>query len=228
MKLCRLFYFETKECPKNRFVMTNAHFKYNARKRTEDYVSKKARFCLDSLDGKGWSCFLVDISEKNILTGWPKGQGDIWEDYLVAPFMEEKPSSLVVPTLVTLGQLKGEELGSDEGGLYYSGYYFGDKRMYSGTGCKISQEDTMNEGINKPIIDHNCPTIGGFSGAPLFYFDEEGKPKAFGVNFASSPSALKTKYDPMRHKSNHGVRVSPALIKKINGYCKSYLEKNPQ
>ena len=46
------FLFETEKCPKNRFVITNAHFKYNSGSRGKKLVSEEARFCLNSSDGK--------------------------------------------------------------------------------------------------------------------------------------------------------------------------------
>ena len=240
------FLFETKECPQNRFVITNAHFKYDFQKGAKHYFFQEARFCLNSSDGKKWSCYPVDIREKNILIGWPSGKGDVWEDYLVAPLMRKKgrlPLSNMVPDLVTLNwdDEKGKKLRDGEG-LYYSGHHFKEKRMYSGTRCKISKHGAITNQmfshyeakagspllLNKSVINHSCPDLGGFSGSPLFYFDEEKKPKAFGVHFADFDTGNGKKYNPMKYQNNVAFRFSPDFIKKINAYCKEYLNRNPK
>ena len=241
------FLFKTKECPQNRFVMTNAHFKYDLQKGAKKYFFQEARFCLNSSDGKKWSCYPVDMREKNIVSGWPLGRGVYIDDYLVAPLMGKKdsrPSSEVVPTLVTLDldDEKGKKLRDGEG-LYYSGYHSILEKMYSGTGCKISKyggiikrhfshheaQGSRPLVLDKWVINHSCPTIGGFSGSPLFYFDDEGKPKAFGVHFGGfrDGGTLK-KYNPMKYHNNDGFKFTSGFIKMINEYCKSYLKRNPQ
>ena len=180
---------------------------------------------------KKWSCYPVDMREKNILIGWPLGQGEFWEDYLVAPLIRKKgrlPLSNMVPSLVTLdldGE-KGEKLKSGEG-LYYSGYHDKDKRMYSGTRCKISQYKAYNDSLptKEQIVNHSCPELGGFSGSPLFYFDEAGKPKVFGVHFSDFDVEDGKEYNPMKYQNNQAFRLSPDLIKKINEYCENYLKR---
>ena len=231
------FLFETKKCPKNRFVMTNAHLKYDAKAERGDRVAKKARFCLDSLDDKSWSsCSPLNISEENILigNGWSgKSRGKNSEDYLVAPFMEERPSSEVVSTLVTL-----HSDIENFNGFHLSGYNYKEQRMYLGTGCKNGGFSVLNQigKLFRDIIPHSCPTKGVFSGAPFFYFDKNGKPKVFGVNVGQTLGYSsdrrkadwrfkKRRYSPYTGYQNYGLRISSDLINKINRYCESYLNR---
>ena len=225
------FLFETEKCPKNRFVMTAAHLKYHPKRKRGDRVSKKARFCLDSLDGKSWSsCHPLFINKKNILieSGWTESHlGEHYKDYLVAPFMEERPSSDVVATLVTL-----DSSIKNFSGFHESGFYVSDERMYLGTGCKNG-----GPSAHKYTIPHSCPAISAFSGGPLFYFDENGKPNVFGVNSGQTLSResdqsrsdwrfTKRKYNPTKNRNNYGLRISSDLINRINRYCENYLNKH--
>ena len=224
------FLFETEKCPRGRFVITNAHFKYNDEGEKVKFAPKETRFCLYPLSNKKRSCYPVDIREKNILIGKLLDVGDVWEDYLVAPLMRKKgqlPSSQVVPNLVTLDAEKSKEFKSGKG-LYYSGYYSTEKRMYSGTGCKIPWYGAINNDSpnQEHVLYHSCPTLDGFSGTPLFYFDDKGKPKAFGVHVGNpSHNVSGSKYDLTAGYSNYGPGFSPDLIKKINAYCEEYLKR---